>query len=113
MPAFDPVALIGRQNGHKSTDLINALGQFLVERGCEVLVERVTAEANGIARFPALDYAGIGARAPPAVVLGGDGSMLSAARHLAPHRVPLVGVNQGRLGFMTDIAQKRMLESMA
>jgi NAD+ kinase len=112
MPAFDPVALIGRQNGHKSTELVNTLGQFLLERGCEVMVERVTAEANGISRFPVVDYAGIGARAQLAVVLGGDGSMLQAARQLAPLRVPLVGVNQGRLGFMTDIAQKRMLESM-
>jgi NAD+ kinase len=38
--------------------------------------------------------------------------MLSAARHLAPHCVPLVGINQGRLGFMTDIAQKNMLPAM-
>ena len=113
MPAFTPVALIGRHDGQKSTELINALGDFLVERGCEVMVESATAGVNGITRFPAVDYAGVGARAKLAVVLGGDGSMLNAARQLAPYRVPLVGVNQGRLGFMTDIAQKHMLESMA
>src|SRR6266704_1379023 len=44
---------------------------------------------------------------------GGDGSMLNAARHLAAHRVPLVGVNQGRLGFMTDIASANMIDAMA
>jgi NAD+ kinase len=112
MPAFNPVALIGHQKGNQSTGLVNVLGQYLIERGCEVLVEKSTAEINSMGRFPVVDYEGIGARAQLAVVLGGDGSMLSAARHLAPHRVPLVGVNQGRLGFMTDIAQERMLEAM-
>ena len=112
MPAFNPIALIGRQNGTRTTELLQLLAEFLMERGCEVLVEQSTAEINSIERFPVVDYAGIGARAQLAVVLGGDGSMLSAARHLAPHRVPLVGVNQGRLGFMTDIAQKRMLDAM-
>ena len=46
------------------------------------------------------------------VVLGGDGSMLSAARLLAPTGVPLIGVNQGRLGFLTDIALRVMVEQM-
>jgi len=41
-------------------------------------------------------------------VLGGDGTMLAAARSLAPHQVPLAGVNQGRVGFMTDIALQDM-----
>jgi NAD+ kinase len=78
-----------------------------------VLIEKTTAEVNAVDRFPSADYAGIGERARLAVVLGGDGSMLHAARHLAPYRVPLVGVNQGRLGFMTDIAQTKMLDAMA
>jgi NAD+ kinase len=112
MPAFETVALIGRQNGNKSTELVNELGRFLDTRGCRVLIEKSTAEFNSVTRFEACDYAGIGARASLAVVMGGDGSMLNAARHLAAYRVPLVGVNQGRLGFMTDIAQKNMLETM-
>ena len=112
MPAFNPVALIGRQTGAKSTELVDLLGQFLTARGCEVMVEQSTAEAHGIDRFAGVNYEGIAARAKLAVVLGGDGSMLSAARHLAPHQVPLVGVNQGRLGFMTDIAQEHMLDAM-
>jgi NAD+ kinase len=45
-------------------------------------------------------------------VIGGDGTMLNAARRLARYRVPLVGVNQGRLGFMTDIARADMLTCM-
>ena len=66
----------------------------------------------GVDEFPLVDYAGIAAAADLAVVLGGDGTMLSAARALAAARVPLVGVNQGRLGFMTDIALDAMAETM-
>lgn len=112
MSAFDPIALIGRQNGTRSSDVVRRLAEYLAGRGCEVLLERATAELNGVEGYPRVEFGDIGTRARLAVVLGGDGSMLSAARHLASHRVPLVGVNQGRLGFMTDIAQKRMLESM-
>jgi NAD+ kinase len=57
-------------------------------------------------------YEAIGARAELAVILGGDSTMLNAARHLARFEVPLVGINQGRLGFMTDIALGAMLESI-
>jgi len=77
------------------------------------LVEKESAATSRLTRFAVADYDEIGARAELAVVQGGDGSMLSAARHLAVHRVPLVGVNQGRLGFMTDIASAKMLEVMA
>ncbi|OGA30116.1 MAG: NAD kinase [Betaproteobacteria bacterium RIFCSPLOWO2_02_FULL_65_24] len=110
MPAFNPVALIGRHNGGTSTESLTALGRFLAQRGCQVLLEKATAAACAVEGFEVADYAELGARAQLAVVLGGDGSMLSAARHLAAHGVPLVGVNQGRLGFMTDIALGRMLE---
>jgi NAD+ kinase len=54
----------------------------------------------------------LGAHADLAIVVGGDGTMLNAARQLARYRVPLVGVNQGRLGFMTDIARSDMLTCM-
>ncbi len=55
------------------------------------------------------DFEAIGQRADLAIVLGGDGTMLNAARQLARYRVPLVGINQGRLGFMTDVARDDML----
>jgi NAD+ kinase len=50
------------------------------------------------------DAAGIGAHCDLALVVGGDGTMLGIGRQLAPYDIPLVGINQGRLGFITDIA---------
>jgi NAD+ kinase len=112
-PAFKTVALIGRYKARDIAAPLRTLGGFLADRGCTVLLERETAAESGIDAFPVVDFAGIGARADLAVVLGGDGTMLSAARALAPSRVPLVGVNQGRLGFMTDIALESMTAGMA
>jgi NAD+ kinase len=112
MPAFKTIALIGRHNAPDIGEAVLAMADFLRQQGCKVLVERSTAASCGPSAPPAADYAEIGARADLAVVLGGDGSMLSAARSLAAHRVPLVGVNQGRLGFLTDIAAGKMTETM-
>jgi NAD+ kinase len=111
-PAFKTVALIGRYNTAEIAESLLGLAGLLQQRGCKVLIEKETAANIGGNGFAAGDYAAIGAQAELAVVLGGDGSMLSAARHLAVHGVPLVGVNQGRLGFMTDIAFSKMHETM-
>ena len=113
MPAFKTIALIGRYNSAEVATGLAIMGDYLRKQGREVLLEKETAAASGINGFPTADYAEIGAKADLAVVQGGDGSMLNAARHLAVHRVPLVGVNQGRLGFMTDIASAKMLDAMA
>jgi NAD+ kinase len=78
-----------------------------------VLIEAGSAESLGIDAYERADYAVIGDEADVAIVLGGDGTMLFAARRLAPQGVPLVGVNQGRLGFMTDIAREQMLAKVA
>jgi NAD+ kinase len=113
MREFKTIALIGRYDSAEVASGLVTMGDYLRKQGREVLLEKETAATNRINGFPAADYAEIGARADLAVVQGGDGSMLNAARHLAVHRVPLVGVNQGRLGFMTDIASANMLEAMA
>jgi NAD+ kinase len=113
MPAFKTVALVGRYHSGGVAKALVALGEYLRKQGCTVLVEKETAATNEVAGFPVADYGDIGVRADLVVVQGGDGSMLNAARNLAGRNVPLVGVNQGRLGFMTDIAASKMLEAMS
>ncbi len=77
-----------------------------------MLLEEATAGAVGANGYLVAGYEKIGERAELAVILGGDGTMLNAARQLARFDVPLVGINQGRLGFMTDIALDGMIESI-
>jgi NAD+ kinase len=112
MLAFQNVALIGRYNTPQNADTFVRLSRFLQERGCSVTIEQETARTCNVTGIAAASYGDIGREADLAVVLGGDGSMLSAARNLAESKVPLVGINQGRLGFMTDISAGSMLETM-
>ncbi|OZI26789.1 NAD kinase [Bordetella genomosp. 9] len=100
---FPTVALIGRYQDTGLDAPLRALAQMLTEEGRGVLIERDTSHNTGLAEFPVADIDEIGRRADLAVVMGGDGTMLGAARYLAPHGVPLIGVNHGRLGFITDV----------
>ena len=100
---FATIALIGRYNDSHLAGHLSALGQLLQEAGREVLIESQTAEHTGLTDFAVATYEQIGQRADLAIVMGGDGTMLGAARHLAPWSVPLAGINHGRLGFITDI----------
>lgn len=109
------IALIGKYNSRDISDSLCLLARDLQRRGIAVLIERTTAENSAcpaISAWEWCDFAAIGARADLAIVLGGDGTMLNAARQLARFGVPLVGVNQGRLGFMTDIARNDMLAAL-
>src|SRR5947199_8456712 len=113
MSAFNTIGLIGRYHSPDVAIALGTMGEYLRRQGRAVLVEKETAATNLVSGFPIADYDEIGARADLVVVQGGDGSMLNAARNLAAHHVPLVGVSQGRLGFMTDIASSNMLDYMA
>lgn len=110
--AFQTVALIGKYKSPGIADQLLQLAKFLEERGTTVLVDRLTASHLGQQAYPVLTLEEIGTRADLAIVLGGDGTMLNIARTLAPHRVALVGINRGRLGFLTDIYSGSMLDDI-
>ena len=107
---FKTVALVGRSNTPGISEPLMSLAACVAKRGLEVVFEAETARDIGVSGYPALTPAEIGARADVAVVLGGDGTMLGIGRQLAPYKTPLIGVNHGRLGFITDIAATEMQE---
>ena len=101
---FRHVALIGKYQAQGSRSVLEDIAHFLAAQGCQVAIEKDTASNTGLTQFPTLDAAGIGAHCDLALVVGGDGTMLGIGRLLAQFGVPVVGINQGRLGFVTDIA---------
>lgn len=109
---FKTIALVGKYNASDISGPVLKLANFLAQRGIEVLMEARTAESIGPCPFPSADAEQIGSRAKLVIVFGGDGTLLNAARQLARFGVPLTGVNQGRLGFMTDIPLNSMLEGV-
>ncbi|GAB4177932.1 MAG: NAD kinase [Rhodocyclaceae bacterium] len=111
-PVFQTVALIAKLRSPEIGDALAELSRCLREAGCRVLVEEATAGSLAAGEAVVANFGVIGEEADLAVVVGGDGTLLSAARRLAEFDVPLVGVNQGRLGFLTDISRASMQGSL-
>ena len=109
---FRHAALVGKFNSGGIREELGAIAKFLVERGLLVSIEKETARNTGIDAWPALHAEALGAACDVAIVVGGDGTMLGIARQLARHGLPLVGINQGRLGFITDIAFDDFAEAL-
>jgi NAD+ kinase len=107
---FRHVALIGKYQatssgaaGASTRSSLDEIAHFLMDQGCEVVLEADTATNIGLANYTTMDVTGIGQNCDLCLVVGGDGTMLGIGRQLAQYKVPLVGINQGRLGFITDI----------
>ncbi len=105
---FQTIAIIGKQKSPEVAEPMLRLGDFLAARGLRVVVDGLAAEYLKDHSFTALSLDEIARTVDLAIVIGGDGTMLNIARTLAPHGVPLVGVNQGRLGFLTDLTPGNM-----
>ena len=101
---FRHVALVGKYHAQGSRSAVENIAHFLNGQGCDVAIEKDTASNTGLTQYPILDVEAIGAQCDLALVVGGDGTMLGIGRLLAKFGVPLIGINQGRLGFITDIA---------
>ena len=109
---FRHAALVGKFQAEGIRGVLEHIARFLVGQGLAVSLEIETAQNTGIDAYPVLSVDQLGARCDLAVVLGGDGTMLGIARQLARHGTPLVGINQGRLGFITDIPADRFEEAL-
>ncbi|MEO5771944.1 MAG: NAD kinase [Burkholderiaceae bacterium] len=110
---FRHAVIVGKHQAQGMRDLLDELAQLLVGRGLDVSFDRATALNTGLdARYSALDTDQMGTECDLAVVVGGDGTMLGIARELARHDIPLVGINQGRLGFITDVPVGQYRETL-
>jgi len=109
---FRHAALVGKYQAPCSRRVLADVAEFLAAQGLEVSLDADSALATGIADYPALTTAEIGRQCDVVVVVGGDGTMLATARALAEYNLPLVGINQGRLGFMTDISLAELRETL-
>lgn len=101
---FDTIALIGKPQHPGAHQTLRSLYEFLQTLGLSVLVESRVAETLDIPAEQVQDLVSLGKAADLAIVVGGDGNMLGAARVLARFDVPVIGVNRGNLGFLTDLS---------
>ena len=110
---FRHAALVGKYQAQGIRGVLEEIADFLVRQGLEVSLEKQTAQSTGVTGYGALTPAQLGAECDLAFVVGGDGTMLGIARQLAHHGTPLVGINQGRLGFMTDVPLSQFAQVLA
>jgi len=97
---FKTVGVIGFLENALVSETVEKLSTFLQDSGRQVLVDEGTKRRSG---EQAATRNEIGSQCDLVIVVGGDGSMLHAARDLVDYDLPLLGINRGRLGFLTDI----------
>jgi NAD+ kinase len=95
------VFLASKTGSREGPQLVDKIGSWLEERGVAVTVDLKTARALG--RTDGVHRRSLPADADLAIVAGGDGSLLSMARHAGPRGIPMLGVNLGSLGFLTEL----------
>lgn len=110
--SFRNIGLIGRPGKSSVVETLSTIYQFLVERGLRPVFDQQTAELGHFENVQISSRAQLGHVCDLVVVVGGDGSLLHAARALARHNTPVVGVNRGRLGFLTDISPTDVLHKL-
>jgi len=111
MTAFSTVGLVVRQQDHSVADTLKDIHALLERKGCVTRFEHGTdGMVDGV---ETVGFDTIGEQCDLAIVIGGDGTLLSAARDLVDFGVPLVGVNRGRLGFLTDVHPDENLLQLA
>ena len=113
MDSFRNIGLIGRMGSAQVVDTLRRLKKFLANEGYYLIIEENIAALMPGHGTQVSSVKMMGEVCDLVVVVGGDGSLLGAARELAKFDVPILGVNRGRLGFLTDISPSQMEEKVS
>ncbi len=109
---FRQVGLIAKNSDQRVVETLEALGELLAGSDVAFALDSVTAEGLERWRHPVASMDELAARCDLVIVVGGDGTLLNTVRHFAARPIPLVGINLGRLGFLTDIPANRATEDV-
>ncbi len=113
MSAFNRIGLVGRSGHAGVVDSLQCLGQVLQSLGVQVIIDAHSAALLPDGNLEVVPRDELSAHCDLVIVVGGDGSMLGVAQTLASHNVPVLGINRGRLGFLTDILPEEIEARMA
>ncbi len=99
------IGIICKPNRQEPRDILKDLLPWLKQRGCEVYVDQETALQLNISGYERAD---IPSHVEVVLVLGGDGTMLSVVRLVASTGIPVLGINLGSLGFLTEVTEQEI-----
>ena len=108
MSVFSSIGLVGRQDNANISDSLNTLADFLLQRsGIKLVIDEAVSsfmdDHKAYSEMQVVPQEDLHKHCDLVIVVGGDGSMLKVAGSLANQDLPVVGINRGRLGFLTDI----------
>ncbi len=110
---YKTIGLIGKPNHQGAEATLKILAEYLLAQNYQLLVEHSVAKAIKLDDISEHSLTEIGELAELAIVVGGDGYMLGAARVLSYYNIGVIGVNRGNLGFLTDLSPQNLLEPLA
>lgn len=100
---FLTIGLIGKHRHHETTETFNELIDYLQHKNRRILIEEETGELLDFPNISRVKRSALGSSCDLVIAVGGDGSLLQAARSVVDSQTPILGINRGRLGFLTDI----------
>lgn len=100
---FKTIGLFGHMRSQDIRETVATICTFLQNKQCKIVLESSLAESLGETHFKVANMQEMGTTIDLALVIGGDGALLSTARAMVAYKVPLLGINRGSLGFLTDI----------
>ncbi|UVK78141.1 MAG: NAD kinase [Sodalis sp. Fse] len=110
---FHTIGIVGHPRRHNALATHETLYHWLHEKGITVIMEHQIARALALTEVTTGSLVDIGKRADLAIVVGGDGNMLRAARILARYDIKVIGINRGNLGFLTDLDPNSALTQLS
>ncbi len=110
---FTNIGLFAKYNNTSITDTFQRLVNFLAKRGHKLYIEEKSNALLETHDFQVRSKDALGADCDLVLVVGGDGSLLNAARAIVPYQVPMLGINRGRLGFLADTKPQEMEEKLS
>ena len=109
---FKKIGIIGKHGDDRVINAITSLSSYLLEKNFEVFLDKITSELELNLPHEVLDRQELGSTVDLAIIIGGDGTLLNAARSLVSFNVPLLGINLGRLGFLTDVSPENLEQTL-
>jgi NAD+ kinase len=110
---FATIGLIGKQKDPQIAESLRCVADFLMAKGLELIIDQGTAALFPSQRWEVVAREELGRRCDLAIVVGGDGTLLHAARSLADLNIPLLGIKLGRLGFLADVLPETLDPDLA